>query len=96
MKSQDHRSTADDGKAKTRPGIKTSPQVTHPILQLQQLVGNKAVTSMIQRHAAENVKIDVDLEDMVVDSAIINYGRRGPQQGRSNRGAPTGAGLGTR
>ena len=49
MKSQDHK-TANQDKAKVKPDIRTRPQVTHPILQLQQLVGNKAVTNMIQRH----------------------------------------------
>ena len=53
MKSQDHKSNTVDGKAKVKPGIKTSPQVTYPILQLQQMVGNKAVTKMIQRHPDE-------------------------------------------
>ena len=50
MKSQDHKSTAEDGKHKTRPGIKIDPQVTHPILQIQQVVGNKTTTRLIQRH----------------------------------------------
>jgi len=51
MKKQVHKS--DDGKAKARPRIKASSQVLHPTLQLQQLVGNKAVTKMIQRHPDE-------------------------------------------
>ena len=31
-------------------GIKASPQFMRPAIQLQQFVGNKAVTNMIQRH----------------------------------------------
>ena len=50
MKSQDHKSTTDDGRVKSKPGLKTNFQMTHPVLQLQQMVGNKAVANMIQRH----------------------------------------------
>ena len=55
MKSQG-RKPANEDKAKVKPGIKTSPKVTHPILQLQQLVGNKAVTRMIQRHSQQDME----------------------------------------
>ena len=57
MKKQVHKT--DDGMAKARPRIKTSSKVSHPILQLQQIVGNKAVTNMLQRHpndGASNVR----------------------------------------
>ena len=42
-----------EGQSKPRPGVKTSPQVTHPIIQLQQTVGNKAVANIIQRQKSE-------------------------------------------
>ena len=51
MKNQVHK--PDDGKAKVRQGIKTRSQVAHPILQLQQIAGNKAVTKLIQRHPSD-------------------------------------------
>ena len=56
MKKQVHKS--DDGKAKARPRIKASSQVLHPTLQLQQLVGNKAVTSMIQREKSRRPRLE--------------------------------------
>jgi hypothetical protein len=37
-------------KGKVGKGKKAGARVSHPILQLQQMVGNKAVTNMIQRH----------------------------------------------
>ncbi len=52
MKSTDHK-PVNEGRIKRRPGIKVNPTVSHPVLQLQQLVGNKAVTKMIQRHPDE-------------------------------------------
>jgi len=89
MKSQDHK-PANQDKAKVKPGIKASPQVTHPILQLQQLVGNKAVTNMIQRHEASHVRLDVDLEDMVVGSAMVRYERARSGLGRHQHRKPIG------
>ena len=31
----------------------------HPLLQLQQTIGNKAVTNMIQRHGVSSIKLDI-------------------------------------
>ncbi|GMQ77731.1 MAG: hypothetical protein BMS9Abin02_0219 [Anaerolineae bacterium] len=42
-----------EGQANPRPGIKTSPQVMHPIIQLQQPIGNKAVVNKIRRQETE-------------------------------------------
>jgi len=56
MKKQVHKS--DDGKAKARPRIKARSQVLHPTLQLQQLVGNKVVTSMIQREKSRRPRLE--------------------------------------
>ena len=95
MKSQDHK-TANEDKARVKPGIKSSPQVTHPILHLQQIVGNIADTSVIQLHGARHVKLDVDLEDMTVDSSVLTYARAGEGQGSSSRAAPGGSSLGSR
>lgn len=79
MKIQDHKSTTDNGKAKTRPGIKTSPQVKHPILQLQQLVGNKTVTNMIQRNQASWIRLDADLENHSLGITQLRYPSSGEQ-----------------
>ena len=95
MKSQDHKAANED-KAKVKPGIKSSPQVTHPILHLQQILGNHAVTSMIHRQEVSHVKLDVDLEDMIVDSSVVGYERVDAGQGSSGRGTPGGSSLGNR
>lgn len=52
MKARAHKSN--EGKDKDRPGKKIRPQVAHPLSQLQQIVGNKTVTNMIQRHGGNN------------------------------------------
>ena len=31
----------------------------HPLLQLQQTIGNRAVTSLIQRHGVADIKLDI-------------------------------------
>ncbi len=86
MKSPDHKAANED-KSKVKPGIKSSPQVTHPIPHLQQIVGHIAVTSVIQLHGARHVKLDVDLEDMIVDSAAVGYVSAVAGQSRSIRGS---------
>jgi len=50
MGERKHKVERVETKEKANRGKKTSQQVTHPILQLQRLVGNKAVTKLIQRH----------------------------------------------
>ncbi len=71
-----------EGQAKSKPGTKTSPQVTHPIIQLQQTIGNKAVVNMIQRQETEtddkglfrlegipkNIAIQTNLYDRILGS----------------------------
>ena len=94
MKGQDHKAANED-KARVKPGIKSSPQVTHHILHLQQILGNNAVTSMIQRHEVSHVKLDVDIADMIVDSAMVRHARAGVGQGSSSRGVPGRLSLGS-
>lgn len=50
MKIQNLKSKVDDSKVKAMSVGKTRHRNTHPILQQQQTVGNKAATRMIQRH----------------------------------------------
>ncbi len=71
-----------EGQAKLKPGTKTSPQVTHPIIQLQQTIGNKAVVNMIRRQETErddkglfrlegipkNIAIQTNLFDRILGS----------------------------
>ena len=49
MGERKHKAEGREKKGSSKPGTRGSPRVVHPILQLQQLVGNKAVTNMIQR-----------------------------------------------
>ena len=50
MGERKHKAEDGEKEAKSSQGIKASPKVTNPILQLQRLIGNKAVADMIQRH----------------------------------------------
>ena len=71
MKKQVHKT--DDGKAKARPGIKANSQIAHPILHLQRMVGNKAVTNLIQRHPEQAEQVRQLRED---HSWSINWAHR--------------------
>ena len=48
-------------------------RVDNPILQLQQTIGNKAVTNLIQRHEAKSIKLDADLKNMVLNETMIAW-----------------------
>ena len=52
MGERKHKAESGEKKDRVGQGNKASAQVAHPILQLQQLVGNKAVTNMLQKQAA--------------------------------------------
>ena len=52
MGERKHKAEGGEKKDKVGQGKKDSVHVDHPILQLQQTIGNKAVTNMIQRQAA--------------------------------------------
>ncbi len=49
MSERQHKAEDEKKKAKATRDIKASPLVAHPVLQLQKLVGNRAVANMIQR-----------------------------------------------
>ncbi len=87
MKSQDHKA-ANENKAKVRPGIKSSPQVKHPILQLQQLVGNKTTTRLIQRHDDQFMdKYQFKVIDNDTGEPQKLYAPTGKESGESSRSA---------
>ena len=78
MQSQDYKAANED-KARVKPSIKSSPQVSHPTLHLQQIVGNIAITSMIQLHEVSHLKLEPDLKDMMVDTSAVRHAC-GPEQ----------------
>ena len=57
MSERKHQAEGGETKVSVRPGTKTSHQAAHPILQLQQTIGNKAVTNLIQRHPDQAVEL---------------------------------------
>ena len=87
MKSQDHK-VANEDKSKVKPGIKSSPQVTHPILHLQQLVGNKATTRLIQRHDDQYMnKYQFKVIDNETGEPEKLYAPTGKESGESSQSA---------
>ena len=50
MGERKHKAVDLEKKTNSEPGPKESPIFTHPIVQLQQTIGNRAVTNMIQCH----------------------------------------------
>ena len=76
----------DAGRSKARPGIKTSPMVKHPILQLQQLAGNKAVVNLIQRHSESDMnRYQFKVIDNESGEEINHYAPTGRKEGEPTR-----------
>lgn len=86
MKSQDHKSATNDGKAKAQPRIETSPQFQHPILCLQQMVGNKAVTNIIQQHVPTRLKT---VQQVIQQNANVSTVQRGDKLSTTKKGLKT-------
>ena len=50
MGERKHKAESHEKKDKVSQNNKTNSQIDHPILQLQQTIGNKAVSNMVQCH----------------------------------------------
>jgi len=58
MGQHQHKATNEEKKPRAKRSKESDGKVDHPVLQLQQKVGNKAVTSLIQRHPEQDSKIE--------------------------------------
>lgn len=51
----------------------TNPQVVHPLLQLQQTIGNNAVTNLIQRHQSQQGPISHLQKEVFLNTNSVIY-----------------------
>lgn len=80
----------------SKPGPKESPNLTHPIVQLQQTIGNRALTNMIQCHPQDMMeRYDWWVNDLYsgLGPALLSTGsgRQQPQEAHERRHAAQGA-----
>jgi len=75
MKIQAQKARNHESKAKAQRAIKSSSQNTHPILQMQQIIGNKATTNLLQRQVKKPNKVGQMIDgDLVVRGDARVYG----------------------
>ena len=58
MNQRKHKVESEDKSKKASRAKESNPQVVHPLLQLQQTIGNKAVTNLVQRHPEQDSRIE--------------------------------------